>query len=73
MFLDIFAHERSATRPDDADRLGVLEMLDELAIRWQAGEVSNLEAALAALDRSIDEKIRAAVADAHHAEGRKIA
>jgi hypothetical protein len=39
------------------------EMLDELAVRWQAGEVSNLEAALAALDRAIDEKIRAAVAE----------
>jgi hypothetical protein len=39
------------------------EMLDELVVRWQAGEVSNLEAALAALDQAIDEKIRVVVAE----------
>jgi hypothetical protein len=39
------------------------EMLDELAILWQAGQVSNLEAALAALDQAIDRKIRVAVAE----------
>ena len=63
VFLDIFAHERSATAPMTPIGSEYLEMLDELANRWQAGEVSNLEAALAALDRAIDEKIRAAVAE----------
>ena len=63
VFLDIFAHERSATAPMTPIGSEYQEMLDELAIRWQAGEVSNLESALAALDRAIDEKIRAAVAE----------
>jgi multiple sugar transport system substrate-binding protein len=63
VFLDIFAHERSATAPMTPIGSEYQEMLDELAVRWQAGEVSNLESALAALDRAIDEKIRAAVAE----------
>jgi diguanylate cyclase (GGDEF)-like protein/PAS domain S-box-containing protein len=63
LFLEIFAHERSATAPMTPIGLEYRDMFDELAIRWQAGEVSNLERALAALDQGIDAKIRAAVAE----------
>ena len=40
------------------------DMFDEVAISWQAGQVADLDTALKRLDRSIDEKIRTALARA---------
>jgi diguanylate cyclase (GGDEF)-like protein len=63
VFLDIFAHEYSATAPMTPIGSDYQAMADELAVRWEAGDVPDIEAALKELDGAIDEKIRAAVAE----------
>jgi hypothetical protein len=63
VFLDIFAHERSAAAPMTPIGSDYQNMFDEVAVKWLAGEVPDLGAALKRLDRAIDEKIRAALAE----------
>ena len=63
VFLDIFAHERSAAAPMTPIGSDYQNMFDELAVNWLAGGVPNLEAALKRLDRAIDDKVRAALAE----------
>jgi diguanylate cyclase (GGDEF)-like protein/PAS domain S-box-containing protein len=63
VFLDIFAHERSAAAPMTPIGSDYQKMFDEVAVSWLAGQVPNLETTLARLDRSIDQKIGAALAE----------
>jgi diguanylate cyclase (GGDEF)-like protein/PAS domain S-box-containing protein len=58
VFLDIFAHEQSASSPMTPIGMDYQDMFDDLAIKWQAGGIPDLDAALRRLDRDIDEQIR---------------
>jgi diguanylate cyclase (GGDEF)-like protein/PAS domain S-box-containing protein len=61
VFLDIFGHGRSASAPMTPIGSEYQNMFDELGASWQAGQVGDLDGALKRLDRSIDDKIRAAM------------
>jgi len=63
VFLGIFGHERSATAPMTPIGSEYQAMFDELARRWQAGEVADLTAALKRIDREIDDRMRAATTE----------
>ncbi len=60
VFLDIFGHDRSASAPMTPIGSDYQGMFDELATRWQAGDIPDLGAGLRELDLAIDERIRAA-------------
>jgi diguanylate cyclase (GGDEF)-like protein/PAS domain S-box-containing protein len=53
VFLDIFAHPRSASMPVEVAANGQ-DLLDSLAAEWQAGQVADLKARLLEIDRAID-------------------
>ena len=58
VFLDIFGHERSTTVPLGATGPAFQEVLDRFVAAWQAGEVPNLAAGLALVDRVIRDRLR---------------
>ncbi len=53
VFLDIFAHPKSASMPVEVTGAGQ-DLLASLAAEWQAGQVTDLQARLQAIDRAID-------------------
>jgi len=55
VFLEIFAHERSASHPIVPAGAGYEHMIARFVERWQAGEVRNLRSTLRELDRQIDD------------------
>jgi diguanylate cyclase (GGDEF)-like protein/PAS domain S-box-containing protein len=61
VFLDIFGHGRSASAPMTPIGSEYQTMFNELGASWQAGQVGDLDGALKRLDRSIDDKIKAAM------------
>jgi len=63
VFLDIFGHARSATAPMTPIGSEYQAMFQDVAMRWQAGEVDDLEGALRRLDREIDERIGSAITE----------
>jgi multiple sugar transport system substrate-binding protein len=60
VFLDIFGHERSTTVPLGATGPAFQEVLDRFVEAWQVGEVPNLTAGLALVDRVIRDRLQAA-------------
>jgi len=57
VFLDIFAHPRSASMPVEVAAAGQ-DLLTSLAAEWQAGQVRDLSARLSEIDRVIDARPR---------------
>jgi diguanylate cyclase (GGDEF)-like protein len=57
IFLDIFGHERSTTVPLGATGPAFQEVLGRFVEAWQAGEVPNLGAGLALVDRVIRDRL----------------
>jgi len=61
VFLEIFAHARSASAPLTSMGSDYQQMFSTLALAWEAGEIGDLPGALARLDVAID--VRNATAD----------
>ena len=60
VFLDIFAHSRSASAPMTPIGSDYQRMFEVVVTRLQARELSDLDAVLLRLDHEIEAKIRAA-------------
>ena len=59
-FLDIFAHPASSTTPITAVGSAYQDLVRDFFSRWQAGEVTDLQAGLADLDQQIDAQLEQA-------------
>ena len=62
VFLDIFGHPMSSATPVTAAGTEYEGVLTAFAMRWQAGEVDDLQAGLREVDREIDTLLRRATA-----------
>jgi diguanylate cyclase (GGDEF)-like protein/PAS domain S-box-containing protein len=62
VFLDIFAHPRSSASPVTSAGSTYEGILTAFALRWQAGQVADLQAGLREVDRDIDTLLRRATA-----------
>ncbi len=62
VFLDIFGHPMSSAAPVTAAGTEYEGVLTAFALRWQAGEVDDLQAGLREVDREIDTLLRRATA-----------
>ena len=62
VFLDIFGHPKSSATPVTAAGTEYEGVLTAFAMRWQAGEVDDLQAGLREVDREIDTLLRRATA-----------
>jgi diguanylate cyclase (GGDEF)-like protein/PAS domain S-box-containing protein len=60
VFLDIFAHDRSASAPMTPIGSDYQAMFEEVGRAWQEGKIADLGAALRELDATIDARIAAA-------------
>jgi diguanylate cyclase (GGDEF)-like protein/PAS domain S-box-containing protein len=60
VFLDIFAHDRSASAPMTPIGSDYQAMFEEVGRAWQEGQIADLGAALRELDATIDARIAAA-------------
>lgn len=56
-FLAIFAHPKSSTVPITAVGAAYQDLVKDFLSRWQAGEISDLQAGLADLDKQIDDQL----------------
>ena len=64
VFLDIFAHERSASAPMTPIGSDYQTMFEDLGRAWQDGQIADLGAALRGLDAAIDGRIEATASGA---------
>jgi multiple sugar transport system substrate-binding protein len=62
VFLDIFGHQKSSAAPVTAAGTSYEAVLTEFGMKWQAGEVADLQAGLRDVDREIDTLVRRATA-----------
>ena len=64
VFLDIFAHERSASAPMTPIGSDYQTMFEDLGRAWQDGQIADLGAALRGLDAAIDGRIETTASSA---------
>ena len=64
VFLDIFAHDRSASAPMTPIGSDYQAMFEEVGRAWQEGQIDDLDAVLRDLDTAIDARIDAAASGA---------
>ena len=57
VFLDIFAHPKTATTPITAAGSANQELFQDFVAKWQAGKVSDLPGGLANVDKQIDAQL----------------
>jgi multiple sugar transport system substrate-binding protein len=57
VFLDIFAHPKTATTPITAAGSANQELFQDFVAKWQAGKVSDLAGGLASVDKQIDAQL----------------
>ena len=57
VFLDIFAHDGTATTPITAAGSANQELFQTFVLKWQAGRVGNLAGGLAGVDKAIDAQL----------------
>jgi multiple sugar transport system substrate-binding protein len=57
IFLDIFAHPKTATTPITAAGSANQELFQDFVAKWQAGKVSDLTGGLANVDKQIDAQL----------------
>jgi multiple sugar transport system substrate-binding protein len=57
VFLDIFAHPKTATTPITAAGSANQELFQNYVTKWQAGKVSDLQGGLAEVDKQIDAQL----------------
>jgi multiple sugar transport system substrate-binding protein len=57
VFLDIFAHPKTATTPITAAGSANQELFQDYVAKWQAGKVSDLQSGLANVDKQIDAQL----------------
>jgi multiple sugar transport system substrate-binding protein len=57
VFLDIFAHPKTATTPITAAGSANQELFQNYVVKWQAGKVSDLQGGLAEVDKQIDAQL----------------
>jgi multiple sugar transport system substrate-binding protein len=57
VFLDIFAHPKTATTPITAAGSANQELFQDFVAKWQAGKVSDLAGGLANVDKQIDAQL----------------
>ena len=62
VFLEIFGHPKSSASQVTAAGSTYEGVLNAFALRWQAGEVADLQAGLREVDRDIDTLLRRAAA-----------
>ena len=67
VFLDIFAHNRSASAPMTPIGSDYQRMFEKVVTRLQAGELSDLDGELLRLDHAIEAKIRSAALEPDNA------
>jgi multiple sugar transport system substrate-binding protein len=57
VFLDIFAHPKTATTPITAAGSANQELFQDFVSKWQAGKVSDLQGGLQNVDKQIDAQL----------------
>jgi multiple sugar transport system substrate-binding protein len=57
VFLDIFAHPKTATTPITAAGSANQELFQDFVAKWQAGKVTDLSGGLATVDKQIDAQL----------------
>jgi multiple sugar transport system substrate-binding protein len=57
VFLDIFAHPKTATTPITAAGSANQELFQDFVAKWQAGKVTDLAGGLASVDKQIDAQL----------------
>jgi multiple sugar transport system substrate-binding protein len=59
-FLDIFAHPKSSSLPAHINSVFNQEAFSEFAVKWESGKITDLDAGLAGVDKTIDDKLKLA-------------
>ena len=57
VFMDIFAHPKTATTPITAAGSANQELFQNYVVKWQAGKVPDLQGGLAEVDKQIDAQL----------------